>query len=71
MGRKRSSNDVDLVQPDYYAIPKNKKAKIPPPKPWLLPKFNSLPINLPFTDSAPNIPPNINPTNPLTLFKLI
>ena len=33
IGRKRSSNDTDLIQPDQYIVPKNKKAKIPPPKP--------------------------------------
>jgi hypothetical protein len=71
MGCKRSSNDADLIQPDYYVIPKNKKAKIPPPEPWPLPEFNPLPINLLFTNSALNILPNVNPTNPLALFKLI
>ena len=71
MGRKRFSNDVDLVQPDHYIVPENKKAKILPPEPWPLPEFNPLPINLPFTDGALNIPPNINPTDPLALFRLI
>ena len=40
MGRKRSSNDADFVQPDQYIIPKNKKAKILPPEPWPLPEFD-------------------------------
>jgi hypothetical protein len=70
MGRKRTSNDADLVQPNQYIVPKNKRAKIPPPKPWPLPKFDPLPIDPP-TDGAPNLPPHIDPTNPLTLFKLI
>ena len=71
MGRKRSSNNTDLVQPNHYIIPKNKKAKIPPPEPQPLPEFNPLPINLPFTNGALNILPDVNPTDPLTLFKLI
>ena len=30
MGRKRTSNNTDLVQPKQYIILKNKRAKIPP-----------------------------------------
>ena len=71
MGRKRSSNNADLVQPDQYIVPKNKKAKILPPKPWPLPEFDPLPINLPYTDGAPNLLPHVDPTDPLALFKLI
>jgi len=71
MGHKRTSNNVDLVQPKQYIILKNKRAKIPPPEPWLLPDFNPLFINLPHTNSAPNFLPYIDPTNPLALFKLI
>ena len=48
MGRKRASNDADLVQPKQYIILKNKRAKIPPPELWPLPDFNSLPISLPY-----------------------
>ena len=71
MGRKRTSNDADLVQPDQYIIPKTKKAKIPPPQPWPLPEFNPLPINLPYTDGAPNLLLYIDPLDPIALFKLI
>jgi len=71
MGHKRTSNDVDLVQPDQYIVPKNKKAKIPPPEPWPLLEFNPLPIDLPLADRALNLPPHIDPTDPLALFKLI
>jgi Transposase IS4 len=70
MGRKRSSNDADLVQPDQYIVPKNKKAKIPPPDPWPLPDFDPLPIDLPYTDGEPNLPPHVDPTNPLALLLL-
>ena len=59
------------MQPEQYIIPKNKRAKIPPPEPWPLPDFNPLPINLPLTNGAPNLPPHIDPTDPLALFKLI
>jgi len=71
MGRKRTSNNADLVQPNQYIVPKTKKAKIPPPQPWPLPKFDPLPINLPYTNSAPNLPPYIDPSDPIALFKLI
>ena len=33
MGRKCTSNDVDLMQPDLYIVPKNRWAKIPPLEP--------------------------------------
>jgi hypothetical protein len=59
------------VQPEQYIVPKNKRAKIPPPEPWELPDFAPLPIDLPYTDGAPNLPPYIDPTDPLALFKLI
>jgi len=71
MGHKRTSNDVDLVEPNKYIVPKNKKAKNPPPKPWPLPEFEPLLVKRPYTYGAPNLPPNINPANPLALFKLI
>ena len=71
MGRKRASNDADLVQPEQYIVLKNKRAKIPPLEPWLLPDFNPLPISLPLTDGTLNLPPYIDPTDPLALFKLI
>ena len=71
MGCKCTSNDADLVQPEQYIISKNKWAKIPPLKPWSLLDFNPLPIDLPYIDSAPNLPPYIDPTNPLALFRLI
>ena len=71
MGRKSSSNDADLVQPDQYIVPKNKKAKIPPPESWPLPEFDPLPIDLPYTDGAPNLLLHVDPTDPLALFKLI
>ena len=71
IGRKRTSDDADLMQPNQYIVPKNKRAKIPPPEPWELPDFTPLPIDLPYTDGAPNLPPHIDPTDPLALFKLI
>ena len=70
MGCKRTSNNADLVQPKQYVISKNKRAKIPPPEPWPLPEFDPLPIDPP-TNGALNLPPYIDPTNPLALFKLI
>ena len=71
MGHKRTSNNADLVKPNQYIIPKHKKAKIPPPKPQLLPKFNPFPINTSYTDGVPNLPLYINLTNTFALFRLI
>ena len=50
---------------------KNKKVKNLPPKLWPLFKFKPLLVKLPYTYNAPNFLPNINPANPLILFKLI
>ena len=71
IGRKRTSNNIDLVKPDQYIVPKHKKAKIPPPEPWPLPEFDPFPINAPYTNGVPNLPPYVNPTDSLTLFRLI
>jgi hypothetical protein len=71
IGRKRTSNDADLVEPDQYIVPKHKKAKYLPPEPWPLPEFDPFPIDAPYTDSVPNLLLYVNPTNPLALFRLI
>ena len=71
MGRKRTSNDADLVKPDEYIVLKNKKAKTLLSELWPLPEFKPLPVEYPYTYSAPNLLPDIDPTNPLALFKLI
>ena len=34
MGCKYLSNDADLMQLNQYIVPKNRRAKIPPRKPW-------------------------------------
>ena len=39
LGRKRTSDDADLMQPNQYIILKNRRAKIPPPEPWPPPDF--------------------------------
>ena len=39
MGRKYTFNDADLIQPDQYIIPKNRRAKILPLEPWAPPDF--------------------------------
>lgn len=71
MGRNRVSNDVDFVQPDQYVIPPNRKAKQPPPDPKPLPHFEPLHIESPYIGGAPNLPPDVNPTDPYALFRLI
>jgi len=40
MVRNYISNDIDLVQPTQYIVPKNRVAKKPPPEPEPLPHFN-------------------------------
>ena len=45
MPSNRARIDVDLGQKTRYNVPLNKTAKIAPPKPWPLPKFEPLYIN--------------------------
>lgn len=71
MGRNRVSNDVDFVQPDQYVVPPNRKAKQPPPDPKPLPHFEPLHIESPHTGGAPNLPPDVDPTDPYALFRLV
>ena len=71
MGRKRTSNDADLVQPTQYIVPKHKKAKEHPPEPWPLPEFDPLPISSPHINGSANLPNDIDAGNPFDLFKLI
>ena len=71
MGRNRVSNDADFVQPNQYVVPPNRKTKQPPPNPKPLPHFEPLHIKSPYINKAPNLLPNINPTDPYALFRLI
>ena len=70
MVRNHISNDIDLVQPTQYIVPKNRVAKKPPPKPKPLPPFNPLPIYNENKYGEPNLPDNINNKDPWQLFKL-
>ena len=70
MVRKYISNDIDLVQPTQYIVPKNRIAKKPPPEPEPLPHFDPLPIHNKNEYSQPKLPADINNTDPLQLFKL-
>ena len=68
MPSKRTSNDIDFVEPTQYNIQPNYIAKEPPPKPWPLPNFNSLHINDFHNHGKPNLPPNIKQSNPFAIF---
>jgi hypothetical protein len=70
MPSNHASNDPDLVQPTQYIVPPNRTAKKPPPKPWLLPKFEPLTIDDFDDHGKPNLPPDVDPHNPFQLFSL-
>jgi len=70
MPRKRARIDADLVKKDQYNVPPTRIAKIPPPKPWPLPKFEPLHINNWDRHGSPNLPPDVNIHNPFELFSL-
>ena len=63
MVRNYASNDIDFVPPNKLNIPRNRKAKQPPPDPKLL-SFNPLPIYNKRTCRALNLLPYVNPSNP-------
>jgi len=68
MPSKRTSNDIDLVEPTQYRVNPNRKAKEPPPEPWPLPAFNPLHIN-DFNDyGKPNLPSGVEQSNPFAIF---
>lgn len=67
MGRNKVSDDIDHVPID----PKPRApAKKPPPEPWKLPKFKPTQITNPLEHGQGNLPPNVNPQDPLQIFSL-
>ena len=70
MVRNRISNNIDLVQPTQYIIPKNLVVKKLLLEPALLPHFNPLPIYNKNKYSQLKLPANIDNNDPLQLFKL-
>ena len=69
MVRNRASNDIDFVP--YTKRPKRASQKSQkPPEPWPLPDFKPLPIDNKNIYGKPNLPSNINNSDPLQLFKL-
>ena len=70
MVRNRISNDIDLVQPTQYIVPKNRVAKKPPLEPGLLPPFSPLPIHNEYEYGEPSLPDYIINKDPWQLFNL-
>jgi hypothetical protein len=68
MPSKRTSNDIDLVEPTQYRVNPNRKAKEPPPRPWPLPAFNPLHIHDFDDHGKPNLPPNVEQSDPFAIF---
>ena len=64
MVRNHASNDIDFVPPDKLNVPRNRKAKQPPPDPKLLPSFNPLPIYNKHTYKALKFLPYVDLSNP-------
>ena len=46
MPSKRTSDDIDLIEPTQYRADPNRKVKEPPPQPWPLPAFSPLHVLL-------------------------
>ena len=68
MPSKRTSNDIDLVQPTQYNVQPNRIAKEPPPEPWPLPDFEPFHID-DFDDHGKlNLPPGVNYSDPFAIF---
>ena len=65
---KRTSNDIDLVEPTQFRVLPNRKAKEPPPEPWPLPAFNPFHINDFDAHGKPNLPPDVEQSNPFAIF---
>ena len=70
MVRNYVSNNIDLVQPTKYPIPKGQIAKKPSPGPKPLPPFKPLLIYNTNEYRQPNLLPHINNKDPIQLFKL-
>ena len=68
MPSKRTSNDVDFVEPTQYNVQLNRIAKEPPTKPWPLPNFNPLHINNFNDHGKPNLPAGVKQSNLFTIF---
>ena len=64
------SNDIDFVPYTQHPKYASQKSQNPPPEPWPLPDFEPLFIENENTYGKPNLPSNINNSDPLQLFKL-
>ena len=71
MVRSRESNDIDFVPYTQNQKHASQKSQNPPPKPWPLPNLKPLPIKNENTYGKPNLPSNVNNSDPLQLFKLL
>ena len=70
MVRNRESNDIDFVPYTQHPKHASQKSRNPPPEPWPLPDFEPLPIKNKNTYGKPNLPSNVDNSDPLQLFKL-
>jgi hypothetical protein len=70
MPSKCTSNDLDLVEPTQYNVQPNHIAKTRLPKPWPLPDFNPFHINDFEGHSQPNLPPDIERSDPFALYSI-
>jgi hypothetical protein len=67
MPSKRTSNDVDLVEPTQYNVESNRIAK-ETPKPWPLPNFNASHINDFNNHGKLNLRPGVEQSNLFAIF---
>lgn len=69
MSSKSTSNDLDLVEPTQYNVEPNRIAKNhPPPKVLPLPDFNLFHIDDFEEHGQPNLPPDVEQSDPFAIF---
>ena len=67
MGRNRVLDDADHIPTDSKDL---NLSKAPLPRPWPIPDFEPREINNPLTHSQGNLPENVRPDDPYTIFSL-
>ena len=63
---KRVGDDIDHVRSE----PTKKSKKAPPPEPWEMPQFVTMPIQSPFSHGQGRLPPYVRTDDPYGIFSL-
>ena len=62
--------DIDIVQSTQYKVPPTRIAKKPPPESWKFPSFKPFEIDDWHDHGQPNLPHNVDTSDPLAIFGL-